>query len=177
MNNVLFTGLESKIPKVTVETSVCGLSALKDGEIWIHILFPSCIYFSTFLSSWCNPKCFPAASRCRFYAPTKRGINTHSCKCCWMSWQDKKAPMSAPCWYSPPETSVLSHYHPQCITRISQRSVHAFSICKTEFHTKWLPFLRLDRLKPKFLQPGYQTALTLSLWCLWWTKGSADLLM
>lgn len=72
---------------------------------------------------------------------------------------------------------VLSHYHPQYITRVSQRSVHAFSICKREIHTNWLPFLRLDRLKPKFLHPGYQTALTLSQWCSWWTKGAADLLI
>lgn len=147
MNNVLFTGLESKIPKVTVETSVCGLSALKDGEIWIHILFPSCIYFSTFLSSWCNPKCFPAVSRCRFYAPMKRGINTHSCKCCWMSWQDKKAPVSAPCWYSPPETSessaIITHNASQgflkgvCMLSLSARQNSTLSGCLSWGWTDW----------------------------------------
>lgn len=50
---------------------------------------------------------------------------------------------------------TLSLYLPQCITRVSQRSVHAFSICKTEFQAFWLPCLML----------GYQHPVTESPWC------------
>lgn len=50
---------------------------------------------------------------------------------------------------------ALSLYLPQCITRVSQRSVHAFCICKAEFQAFCSPCPML----------GYQHPVTMSPWC------------
>lgn len=71
------------------------------------------------------------------------------------------------CRHPPPEASeALSHYLPQCITRGSlSGAVHAFSICKTEFQTFWLPSPDVGQTVSKFLRPGNHHAVTKSPWC------------